>query len=100
MAALLRGEPWSLYDDLGVSKDARPDRATIKRQYQRAQNRIPTGPAGMPEKFHQITRAYDVLYDDARRAHYDQTGADGQQDKRGALTGAACATVHDADREA
>lgn len=74
----------TLYDDLGVSKNA--DRATIKRAYRkRAQKLHPDRPDGNAEKFYQITRAYDVLYDDARRAHYDQTGQDGQEDKQGDL---------------
>lgn len=74
----------TLYDDLGVSKNA--DRATIKRAYRkRAQKLHPDRPEGNAERFHQITRAYDVLYDDARRAHYDQTGQDGQEDKQGDL---------------
>ena len=67
----------SLYDDLGVSKDA--DRETIKRAYRKkAQKLHPDRPGGNAEKFHAITKAYDVLYDDARRANYDATGKDGE----------------------
>lgn len=74
----------TLYDDLGVDKNA--DKATIKRAYRkRAQKLHPDRPGGDPEKFHAIQKAYDVLYDDARRAHYDAHGVDGQQDRHGDL---------------
>ncbi len=74
----------SLYEDLGVPKTA--DRATIKRTYRKkAQQLHPDRPGGDVNKFHAIQKAYDVLGDDARRANYDATGADGHQDHRGML---------------
>ena len=74
----------SLYEDLGVPKTA--DRATIKRTYRKkAQQLHPDRPGGDVNKFHAIQKAYDVLGDDARRAHYDAHGTDGQQDRPGML---------------
>jgi DnaJ-class molecular chaperone len=74
----------SLYDDLGVDKSA--DRDTIKRAYRKKAHRHhPDRQGGDAEKFHAVQKAYDVLYDDARRAHYDRTGQDGQEDRRGEL---------------
>ena len=75
----------SLYDDLGVPKNA--DRAAIKRAYRKkAQKLHPDRPHGDAEKFHAVTRAYHVLYDDALRAYYDQHGSDGTRDRQGDLT--------------
>ena len=74
----------NLYEDLGVSKDA--DKATIKKAYRKAAHKHhPDRQGGNAEKFHAVTRAYDILYDDARRAHYDTHGTDGLQDRRGHL---------------
>lgn len=74
----------SLYDELGVPKSA--DRATIKRAYRKkAQKLHPDRSGGDVNKFHAIQKAYDVLYDDARRAHYDAHGTDGTQDRQGDL---------------
>ena len=73
----------TLYEDLGVSKDA--DKATIKKAYRRRAQKEHPDRGGDAEKFHQITRAYNVLYDDARRAHYDQTGQDGVEDRQSVL---------------
>lgn len=74
----------NLYDDLGVPKSA--DRATIKKAYRKkAQKLHPDRKDGNAEQFHAVQKAYDVLYDDARRAHYDATGQDGMVDRQGAL---------------
>lgn len=92
----------TLYDDLGVDKSA--DKATIKRAYRKRAQKAHPDRGGDAEKFHQITRAYNVLYDDARRAHYDETGKDGQEDRRGALMARLAALFmqlieqHDVDR--
>ena len=75
----------SLYDELGVPKDA--DSGTIKRAYRRkAQKLHPDKAGGDKDKFHAVQKAYDVLCDDSRRARYDATGEDGQIDKQGELT--------------
>lgn len=74
----------NLYEDLGVPKDA--DRATIKRAYRKKAMKLhPDRDGGDKEKFHAVQKAYDVLYDDARRAHYDAHGTDGAQDRQGDL---------------
>jgi len=74
----------SLYEDLGVHKDA--PKAEIKKAYRKKAMKLhPDRKGGDPEKFHAIQRAYDVLNDDARRAHYDATGEEGKADKQGAL---------------
>lgn len=66
----------SLYDELGVPKDA--DKATIRRAYRkRAQKKHPDK-GGSIEQFHAIQIAYDVLTDDDRRREYDATGEIGR----------------------
>lgn len=73
----------SLYEDLGVSKDA--DKETIKRAYRKRVHKAHPDKGGNPQEFHAIQKAYDVLGDDARRAHYDAHGTDGQLDRQGML---------------
>lgn len=62
----------SLYDDLGVPKDA--DSATIKRAYRKQAHKAHPDKGGTVEKFHAVQRAWDVLGDERRRAEYDRTG--------------------------
>jgi curved DNA-binding protein CbpA len=67
------------YEDLGVDKNA--DKATIKKVYRKkAQSEHPDR-GGDPQKFDVITKAYKLLLDDSRRAHFDQTGQDGFEDR-------------------
>lgn len=73
----------TFYDDLGVAKNA--DKATIKRTYRKRAQKEHPDKGGNAEKFHQIQRAYDVLGDDARRAHYDAYGVDGQRDQQNVI---------------
>ena len=73
----------NLYADLGVDKTA--DKATIKRVYRKRAMKEHPDRGGTKEKFHAIQKAYDVLSDDARRAHYDQTGQDGVEDRQSVL---------------
>lgn len=62
-----------LYAALGVPKDA--DRATVRRAYRRASKHAhPDMPGGSGKRFALVKLAHDTLTDDARRAHYDQTG--------------------------
>lgn len=63
----------SLYDDLGIKKDAKPD--AIKRAYRKkAAQTHPDRPGGDKEAFQQVNRAYATLSDHSRRADYDATG--------------------------
>jgi curved DNA-binding protein CbpA len=62
-----------LYAALGVPKSA--DRATVRRAYRRASKKAhPDMPGGSGKRFALVKLAHDTLTDDARRAHYDQTG--------------------------
>jgi DnaJ-class molecular chaperone len=69
-----------LYEDLGVDKNA--DKATIKKAYRRKAQKEHPDRGGDPQKFDRITKAYKLLTDDSRRAHYDQTGQDGFEDRK------------------
>lgn len=63
----------SLYDDLGVSKDATEKQ--IKNAYRKAaQKHHPDRPGGDQDIFHKIQKAYDVLGSPDSREHYDKTG--------------------------
>jgi curved DNA-binding protein CbpA len=63
----------SLYDELGVAKDA--SKADIKRAYRkRARETHPDKPGGDKEAFQKVSLAYALLTDDGRRADYDATG--------------------------
>ena len=68
-----------LYKDLGVPKDA--DKATIKKVYRKKVMKAHPDKGGSKEEFQAIQKAYEVLGDDARRAHYDKTGQDGVEDR-------------------
>ena len=74
------------YDVLGVPKNADKDRIKaayreLAKKYHPDINKEP----GAEEKFKEIKEAYDVLYDDEKRANYDQFGHDAfdQQDGGG-----------------
>jgi molecular chaperone DnaJ len=65
------------YKTLGVSKDAKPDE--IKKSYRKLARRFHPdankGDAASEEKFKEISEAYDVLADAARRKEYDEARA-------------------------
>jgi len=67
----------SLYDDLGVARDA--DSATIKKAYRTKASKHHPDKGGSHEKFVQIKKAYEVLMDDEKRQRYDSTGETGSQ---------------------
>jgi DnaJ-class molecular chaperone len=63
----------SLYDDLGVARDA--DAKEIRRAYRKAASRHhPDRPGGDVRRFQAIQRAYDTLSDKERRSRYDLFG--------------------------
>lgn len=63
----------SLYKILDVSQDADPDE--IKKAYRRkAQQCHPDKENGDEELFKKVKEAYEVLSDELKRKHYDETG--------------------------
>jgi molecular chaperone DnaJ len=72
----------SLYDKLGVSKDA--SKQDITKAYRKLSlEHHPDRPTGNEEKFKEISQAYEVLTDDERRKRYDLTGSDSEQPQGG-----------------
>ena len=61
-----------LYAALEVPRDA--DHATIRKAYRRKAKAAHPDAGGSRERFALVKLAHDTLADDARRAHYDQTG--------------------------
>lgn len=64
----------SLYDTLGVARDAQPDE--IKKAYRKLAMKHHPDKGGDPELFKKISHAYDILSDAQKRTVYDQTGSD------------------------
>ena len=62
----------TLYDELGVAKDASPEE--IKKAYRAQARRAHPDSGGTPEAFEKLSRAKSVLLDPQRRAEYDRTG--------------------------
>ncbi|KAF4723908.1 DnaJ (Hsp40), sub A, member 4 [Perkinsus olseni] len=63
------------YDVLGVKKDA--SKADIKKAYRKLALKEHPDKGGDPEKFKELTRAYEVLSDEQKRARYDKFGEEG-----------------------
>jgi curved DNA-binding protein CbpA len=61
-----------LYAVLGLPRDA--DQAAIRRAYRSKARRAHPDGGGSAESFALIKTAYDILSNDARRRHYDETG--------------------------
>jgi len=62
------------YAALGVSKDAKP--ADIKKAYRKLATELhPDRNPGGEERFKEVSEAYDVLSDDAKRKEYDEARA-------------------------
>lgn len=70
------------YDTLGVAPTA--DAAVIKAAYRALSRTHHPDAGGEPEKFMEITSAYDILSDPSRRASYDTTLAEIAARNRGA----------------
>ena len=67
----------SLYEKLGVSKEASKD--DIKKAFRKLSLEHHPDKGGDEEKFKEISNAYDVLSDDDKRKNYDMTGSETQQ---------------------
>merc|ERR1712159_105532 len=69
------------YKRLGVEKDA--SMAQIKKAYHKKALKEHPDKGGDPEKFKEITAAYEVLSDKEKREVYDKYGEEGLQEGRG-----------------
>lgn len=71
----------SLYDVLGVSKDAKPDavRGAYRKLARKHHPDVNPGDKKAEERFKKIATAYEVLSDDKRRAAYDEFGEESLQ---------------------
>lgn len=69
--------PESLYDVLGVSRDASP--IDIKKAYFGLAKVEHPDKGGNEDKFKKIQTAYEILSDDGKRRHYDMTGSTQEQ---------------------
>lgn len=67
----------SYYETLGVKPDATTD--DIKANYRRAAAKAHPDKGGSNEEMARVNRAYAVLSDADKRAHYDQTGEESSQ---------------------
>jgi len=66
---------FKFYDILGVSKDA--SKEDIKKAYKKLAIQLHPDKGGDPEKFKELSEAYQVLSDDAQKDKYDQLGDEG-----------------------
>lgn len=84
----------TLYDVLGVAADADSD--AIKKAYRtKAQKLHPDKKdTGDEEAFKQLLEAYDVLMDEARRKHYDETGEVSEENEAAFIQEAIAVLLH------
>ena len=76
-----QGDNSKFYDALGVAKNA--DAAEIKKAYRKAAIKNHPDKGGDPEKFKEVTAAYEVLSDPEKREIYDTYGEEGLKDGPG-----------------
>lgn len=81
------------YDILGVSRDASQD--DIKRAYRKAAIANHPDKGGDPEKFKEVSNAYQVLSDEDKRRRYDQVGDDAFENGGGMSEGFGGMNPHD-----
>ena len=81
LPSIAQGDNSKFYDALGVSKTA--DAAEIKKAYRKAAIKNHPDKGGDPEKFKEVTAAYEVLSDPEKREIYDQYGEEGLKDGMG-----------------
>jgi DnaJ family protein A protein 2 len=65
------------YDVLGVPRDA--DTTAIKSAYKDLAKQHHPDKGGDPEKFKELSGAYEILSDEGKRRHYDMTGSTSDQ---------------------
>ena len=70
-----------LYKILGVSKTA--DEGEIKKAYRKAAVKHHPDKGGDPEKFKELSAAFEVLNDPEKRKRYDEYGKDGLEEGGG-----------------
>jgi curved DNA-binding protein CbpA len=63
----------SLYDTLGVAKDATAD--AVKKAFRSKAKKAHPDAGGDPKDFHALVKANDILSDPTKRQRYDETGA-------------------------
>lgn len=68
---------YKLYESLGVDKNASPEQ--IKAAYRKLAMQTHPDKGGDPEKFKEVSAAYDVLGDEQKRNEYNQFGDEGLQ---------------------
>lgn len=66
-----------LYGTLGVEKDA--TQSEIKKAYMLLAKKEHPDKGGDPEKFKEISKAYEILSDPEKRANYDRFGEEGAE---------------------
>jgi DnaJ family protein A protein 2 len=75
----------SLYDTLGVSKDA--DTNEIKKAFKKLAMTHHPDKGGDPEKFKEIQKAHEILTDGQKRQMYDMTGSEDGEMQGGGMHG-------------